>query len=149
MVWSCSLRNWRVDYRVRDLCVAFAKSILAAGRVLIDETRGGVNAILEVWRQTLESKGFKLSRLKTEYLECKFNEERHEEEVEVKIDTQVIPTRDSFKYLGSIIQSNREIDKDVTHYVGSGWMRWRLALGVLCDKNVPPRIKVKFYRGCG
>ena len=33
--------------------------------VLIDETRRGVNVKLEVWRQTLESKGFRLSRSKT------------------------------------------------------------------------------------
>nr|XP_009775483.1 PREDICTED: uncharacterized protein LOC104225402 [Nicotiana sylvestris] len=70
----------------------------------------------------------------------------HEEEVEVKIGTQVIPKRDSFKYLGSIIQGNWEIDKDVTHPIGVGWMRWRLASGVLCDKNMPPRLKGKFYR---
>nr|XP_009802969.1 PREDICTED: uncharacterized protein LOC104248423 [Nicotiana sylvestris] len=114
--------------------------------VLIDEMRRGVNARLEVWRQTLESKGFKLSSSKTEYLECKFSEERHEEEVEVKIDTQVIPTRDSFKYIWSIIQGNREIDKDVAHYTRRGWMSWRLASEVLCDKNVPPRLKGKFYK---
>nr|XP_009793044.1 PREDICTED: uncharacterized protein LOC104239970 [Nicotiana sylvestris] len=121
-------------------CMLFADDI-----VLIDEMRWGVNAKLEFWRQTLEPKGFKLSRPKTEYLECKFSEERHEEEVEVKIDTQVIPKRDSFKYLGSIIQGNREIAEDVTHRIGVGWMRWRLASGILYDKNVPPRLKGKFY----
>nr|XP_033512275.1 uncharacterized protein LOC117276960 [Nicotiana tomentosiformis] len=62
------------------------------------------------------------------------------------MDTQVIPIRDSFKYLGSIIQGDGEIDEDVTHHIGAGWMRWRLALGVLCDKNVPPRLKGKCYR---
>ena len=41
--------------------------------VLIDETRGGVNDKLEIWRQTLESKGFRLSRTKMEYLECNFS----------------------------------------------------------------------------
>ncbi|XP_019230933.1 PREDICTED: uncharacterized protein LOC109211809 [Nicotiana attenuata] len=46
-------------------CMLFANDI-----VLIDETRGGVNERLEVWKQTLESKGFKLNRTKTEYLEC-------------------------------------------------------------------------------
>nr|XP_016438733.1 PREDICTED: uncharacterized protein LOC107764637 [Nicotiana tabacum] len=75
---------------------------------------------LKVWRQTLESKGFKLSRSKTEYLECKFSDERHEEEVEVKIDTQVIPKRHSLKYLGSIIQGDHEIDEDVIHRIGAG-----------------------------
>nr|XP_016452019.1 PREDICTED: uncharacterized protein LOC107776619 [Nicotiana tabacum] len=70
----------------------------------------------------------------------------HEEEVEVRIGTQVIPKRDSFKYLGSIIQGNKEIDEDVTHRIGAGWMRWRLASGVLCDRNMPPALKGKFYR---
>ncbi|XP_070042852.1 uncharacterized protein [Nicotiana tomentosiformis] len=51
-------------------CILFVDNI-----VLIDETRYGVNAQLEIWRHTLESKGFKLSRTKTEYLECKFSSE--------------------------------------------------------------------------
>ncbi|XP_060203092.1 uncharacterized protein LOC132631539 [Lycium barbarum] len=38
-------------------CMLFADDI-----VFIDELRSGVNTRLEVWRQTLESKGFKLSR---------------------------------------------------------------------------------------
>ncbi|WMV31276.1 hypothetical protein MTR67_024661 [Solanum verrucosum] len=42
----------------------------------------------------------------------------HESEVEVKIDTQFIPKRASFKYLDSIIQGNIEIDKDATHHIG-------------------------------
>ncbi|XP_018631467.1 uncharacterized protein [Nicotiana tomentosiformis] len=70
----------------------------------------------------------------------------HEEEVEVRIGTQVIPKRDSFKYLGFIIQGNKEINKDVTHRIGAGWMRWRLTSGILCDKNMSPAHKGKFYR---
>ena len=33
--------------------------------VLVDESRAGVNRKLELWRRTLESKGFRLSRTKT------------------------------------------------------------------------------------
>ncbi|XP_070048722.1 uncharacterized protein [Nicotiana tomentosiformis] len=91
--------------------------------VLIDEMLSGVNARLEVWRQTLESKCFKLSRTKTEYLECKFCDGTHEGDVEVKLDAQVIPKRASFKYLDSIIQGNGEIDEDVAHRIGAGWMK--------------------------
>ncbi|XP_070007264.1 uncharacterized protein [Nicotiana sylvestris] len=40
----------------------------------------------------------------------------------------------------------RAIDEDVTHRIGVGWMKWRLASGVLCDKKVPPLLKGKFYR---
>ena len=122
-------------------CMLFADDI-----ILIDETRGGVNERLEIWRHALESKGFKLSRTKTEYLECKFGVEPTEAGVEVRLDSQVIPKRGSFKYLGSVIQGIGEIDEDVTHRIGVGWMKWRLASGVLCDKKVPPLLKGKFYR---
>ncbi|XP_060211622.1 uncharacterized protein LOC132639158 [Lycium barbarum] len=122
-------------------CMLFADDI-----VLIDETRSGVNAKLEVWRQTLESKGFKLSRTKTEYMECKFSDVTQESGVEVRLGTQVIPKKRSFKYLGSIIQENGDIDDDVSHRIGAGWMKWRLASGVLCDKKVPLKLKGRFYK---
>ncbi|KAF3673281.1 Coiled-coil domain-containing protein SCD2 [Capsicum annuum] len=115
-------------------------------RHFIDETRGGVNDKLEVWRQTLESKGFRVSRSKTEYVECKFYDVRRENEVVVKLESQEVCKRDSFKYLGSVIQSNGEINEDVSHRIGAGWMKWKLASGVLCDKKVPPKLKGKFYR---
>jgi len=46
-------------------CMLFANDI-----VFIDETREGVNAKLEWWRDAIEAKGFRLSRSKTEYLHC-------------------------------------------------------------------------------
>ncbi|KAG5611180.1 hypothetical protein H5410_022461 [Solanum commersonii] len=52
--------------RVRCHGVCFFADNIA----LIDETCGEVDARLEVWRQILESKGFKLTKTKTEYLEC-------------------------------------------------------------------------------
>ena len=42
-------------------CMLFADDI-----VLVDETRVGINVKLELWKQTLESRGFKLNRTKTE-----------------------------------------------------------------------------------
>ncbi|XP_060182744.1 uncharacterized protein LOC132612646 [Lycium barbarum] len=114
--------------------------------VLIDESRSGVNARLEVWRQPLESKGFKLSRTKIEYSECKFNEVIQVEDEDVQLDIQVITKKESLKYLGSIIQGNGEIDDDVTHRIGAGWMKWKLSSEVLCDKKVPPILKGKFYK---
>ncbi|XP_075095357.1 uncharacterized protein LOC142173630 [Nicotiana tabacum] len=59
--------------------------------VLINEMHGGVNERLDVWRQTLESKVFKLIKTETEYLECKFNNVTQETNMEVKLETQVIP----------------------------------------------------------
>lgn len=67
-----------------------------------------------MWRQILESKGFRLSRTKTKYLDCKFGGITHEASVEIRLETQAVSKRESFKYLGSI-------DDDVTYYVGAGW----------------------------
>jgi len=41
--------------------------------ILIDETKEGVNTKLEWWTDTLEAKGFRLSRSKTEYLHYRFH----------------------------------------------------------------------------
>ena len=57
-----------------------------------------------------------------------------------------VPQTNTFKYLGSIIQSNGDISADVTHRILTGWLRWSAATGVLCDKSVPLKLKGKFYR---
>ncbi|KAG5567872.1 hypothetical protein H5410_065112, partial [Solanum commersonii] len=66
--------------------------------VLIDETRNGVNA-----RWGSETDG------------------------EVRLATQIIPKKGSFKYLGSVIQGSGDINDDVTHRIGVVWRKWRLA----------------------
>nr|XP_016477815.1 PREDICTED: uncharacterized protein LOC107799238 [Nicotiana tabacum] len=78
---------------------------------------------------------------KTEYLECKFSAESRDIGGDVRLGSQVIPKRDSFKYLGSMIQGDREIDEDVTHRIGAGWMKWRIASGVLYDKKLAKAAK--------
>jgi hypothetical protein len=47
--------------------------------VLIDESGIGVDQKLELWRQTLELKGFRLSRTKIEYIRCQFSGENSDD----------------------------------------------------------------------
>lgn len=67
--------------------------------VLSNEMRGRVNMSLEVWRKSLEPNGFKLTRTKTEYLEHKFSDLSHVAYMDVRLDTQGISKKESFKYL--------------------------------------------------
>ena len=81
--------------------------------VLINETGEGVNTKLERWRGALETKGFRLSRLKTKYLHCRFSANEGGVVDEVPTEGAVVPGVKRFRYLGSIIQPNRENDEDI------------------------------------
>jgi hypothetical protein len=58
----------------------------------------------------------------------------------------VVPKKDIFRYLGSMLQKDENIDEDLSHRIKVGWLKWRQASSVLCDPRVPLKLKVKFYR---
>jgi hypothetical protein len=80
-----------------------------------------------------------------EYMKCDFSTTT-QEEGDVRLDGQVIPKKDTFHYLGSMLQKNGDIDEDVSHRIKAGWLKWRQASGVLCNPRVPLKLKGKFYR---
>jgi len=96
-------------------CMLFADDI-----VLIDETRGELNEKLERWRHSLESRKFRLSRSKTEYLICGFNGVEWDDG-EVTMSGVVIPRVEKFKYLGSIVEEKGDIDENINHRIRGGW----------------------------
>jgi hypothetical protein len=89
--------------------------------VLVDDSRTRVNRKLKLWRHTLESKGFRLSRTKTEYMRYDFSVTRHEER-DVSLDGQVVAKKDTFRYLGSMLQKDGDIDEDVRHRISARWL---------------------------
>jgi hypothetical protein len=80
--------------------------LFANDAVLVDESRTGVGQKLELWRQTLEAKYFMLSRPKTEYMKYDFSATT-QAEGDVRLDCQMIPKKDIFPYLGSMLQKDR------------------------------------------
>jgi len=122
-------------------CMLFADDV-----VLLGESRLELNGRLETWRQALEAYGFRLSRSKTKYIKCNFNKRRSRSTLEVKVGDHTKPQVTWFKYLGSVVQNDGEIEADVTHHIQVGWLKWRRASHVLCDKKVPLKLKGKFYR---
>ena len=67
-------------------CMLFADDI-----VLINESRDVVNVKLKRWQKALESKGFKISRTKTEYMNCNFSGDIEIVETTMRIEDHEIP----------------------------------------------------------
>jgi len=84
---------------------------------LLGESSEELNGRLEIWRQALEAYGFRLSRSKIEYMECNFNKRRSRSTLAVKVEDHIIPLVTRFKYLGSIVQNDGEIEADVSHRI--------------------------------
>jgi hypothetical protein len=55
-----------------------------------------------IWR----SKGFKLNRTKTEYMRCSFYTTTREE-ADISLEGQVMPRKNIFRYLGSMLLRHR------------------------------------------
>jgi hypothetical protein len=64
----------------------------------------------------LEFKGFRINRSKTEYMQCKFSAGRNTIQ-SVTLDGKTILLDNYFRYLESIIQKNRELNSDITHWL--------------------------------
>ena len=79
-------------------------------------------------------------------MKCKFRKRKNNEQGVITLDGQQIPVTECFKYVGSIIQKDGEIDGDVNHRIKAEWSKWRSTTKVLCDRNMPMSLKGKFYR---
>jgi hypothetical protein len=95
-----------MDEVIRDIqggilwCMLFVDDV-----ILVNESRMGVGQKLELCRRTLEVKSFSLSRSKIEYIKCDFSATTQEEE-DVRLDGQVVPKKDIFRYLRSMLQKD-------------------------------------------
>ena len=109
--------------------------------VICEETRQEVERRLESWKYTLERRGMKVSRSKTEYL-C-INGGNDDETVKME-DTKV-PRVKEFKYLRSTVQESGGCERGIKKRVQAGWNGWRRVSGVICDRRLPARVKGKVY----
>jgi hypothetical protein len=78
-------------------------------------------------------------------MKCDFSATTQEER-DVRLNGQVVPKKDTFRYMGSMLQKDGDINEDLSHRIKAGWLKWCQASGVLCDPRVPLKIKGKFYR---
>jgi hypothetical protein len=69
----------------------------------------------------LEAKCFRISRSKMEYMKCDFIATT--QEGDVRLNGLVVPKKDTFHYLGSMLQNNGDIDEDVSQRIKVGWLK--------------------------
>jgi hypothetical protein len=120
-------------------CILFTDDV-----VLVDESMTGIDQKLKLWRWTFKAKSFSFNRFKMKYMKCDFSATTQEER-DVRLNGQVVPKKDTFCYLRSMLQKNGDIDEDVSHKIKVVWLKWRQASGVLCDPKVSLKLKSKFY----
>ncbi|KAE8672438.1 tRNA (adenine(58)-N(1))-methyltransferase catalytic subunit TRMT61A [Hibiscus syriacus] len=99
-------------------CMLFADDI-----VLVAKTKTELNSKLTTWKTTLEEKGLRINIEKTEYLCSNFSGNQNDEDVEVCIERHVLPSKDCFKYLRSMIHKDGGVDDDVTHRIKGKFYR--------------------------
>ena len=85
--------------------------------MLVGETVAKVEEELERWRAVIEDKGLRISRSKTEYLVPS-----HQQGV-VKLEGEPLPSVNSFKYLGSVIDGSGGCGKDVDGRIKVAWSK--------------------------
>lgn len=45
-----------------------------------------------------------------------------------------------------MLNADEDIEEDAKHRIAIGWLKWRFAFGVPCDKQIRMKLKGNFYR---
>ena len=75
---------------------------------------------------------------------CDF--ERREEAEVIKIMGEELKEVQKFKYLGSMVDSEGGKVAEIAWRISAGCLNWRKCSGMLCDKQIPLRLKRRVYK---
>ena len=90
--------------------------------VVCSETKEEVEQRLEMWREAMEVRGMRVSRQKTEYLKLRAGD--RQDERTVAMQGEVVIQVEEFKYLGSAIQADGGIYREIAKRIQAGWGAW-------------------------
>ena len=79
-------------------------------------------------------------------MSCKDYDNNSRNYDEIQLGDDKLNTVTTFKYLGSIFQSNGGAERDISNRGKLAWMKWEQLTGVLCDKKVPIKLKDMVYK---
>ena len=118
--------------------------LFADDLVIIADTEDELRERFLAWKGALERKGLKINLGKTEVMaSCKGGHE----EVNIQLgDGTVLKQSNEFRYLGSILTEEGGTEKAVRQRVKEAWQKWREVTGVVLDKKMPLKLRMKIYK---
>ena len=65
---------------------------------------------------------------------------------EVSLQGEVLKRVEKFKYLGSTVAEDGDLEAEITNRTQAGWKNWKKVSGVLCDRRVGIKLKGKVHK---
>ena len=94
----------------------FADDIVLCGGREVDMTE-----YLDTWRKSLEERGMRVSRPKTQFMDFNFEQNQQGNREPVNILGEELEIVTHFKYLGTSMEEECGMETAITKRVGKGW----------------------------
>ena len=118
--------------------------LFADDLVITAETMEELQERYEAWKECLERGGLRVNIRKTEVMLS--SREGREELHVMSGNGGELEQATSFKYLGSVISEEGGCDLEVRQRTKAAWAKWRQVSGVILDKRVPLKLRIKVYK---
>ena len=111
--------------------------------VITAESEEELQSRVTEWQESLERGGLKVNVEKTEVMVS--SKEGGDRIAVQESRGSVIKQVEKFKYLGSTLSQEGGCEAEVESRIKAAWGKWREVSGVVCDKKMPVKLKVKIY----
>lgn len=118
--------------------------LFADDLVIVADTEEELQQRFIAWKHNLERRGMKVNTNKTEVM---ISSREGNEDINITAeDGQRIEQTREFKYLGSILAEEGGTEKAVRQRVKAVWQKWREVSGVILDRKIPLKLRMKIYK---
>ena len=118
--------------------------LFADDLVITAESMEELQERYEAWRECLERGGLRINIRKTEVM---LSSREGREELHITSgDGGELKQVTSFKYLGSVMSEEGGCDLEVRQRIKAAWAKWREVSGVILDRKVPMKLRMKIYK---
>ena len=112
--------------------------------VITAETEEQLQERYRAWQENLERGGLRVNVGKTEVM---ISSRGGREDLHIRTTAgEELKQTTSFKYLGSVISEEGGCELEVRQRIKAGWAKWRQVSGVILDKKVPMKLRIKVYK---